>query len=577
MTRQYGSVLWIFLSTLVLASSYFLATQLNQLQSRNSRSVSEVAVLRQAIDGLLGYAIAQARDGDRPGSLPCPDTNGDGNAEPSCADANLVGRLPWKTLNLPELRDNSGALLWYALSSNFRNTSSSVINSDTAGQLSITDATTGTATESNVIAVVFAPGAPIEGQTRRNSNLLSDYLEGASGNTIFSRSQESTAFTAGQCFNGSPIACNDQLLTLNQEDLFDAIEPVVADRLNRAIPNELGKYFKAWNYYPFPAPFSAAPSSANQLIPQDSLVGTAGTRAGWLPLSRQLSALTFDAISTNLVFKGSGQNPPTGISCSDSSSDRLSCQFTQPCDGNGKSMGLQFQLKNAGNLFFASTAILINNGVVTTDYRSFTPEDIDTTTKRLSLSRAPNPTANLVIQHTLINSGNDQVDFAFALPGRTTAKCGASTINLSLSLNAPSKWGASEAFLDQITAPAQGDALYWFHKNQWYRQTVYVLAPAYAPGGAGRCGQNGEDCLSVTQPDGGRVSKIKVLLIFSGRVLAGQDRSSANSRAQPSNYLEYNDDPANRLQFDLKKVSKATLRANSKDGGFNDRFILISE
>jgi hypothetical protein len=67
------------------------------------------------------------------------------------------------------------------------------------------------------------------------------------------------------------------------------------------------------------------------------------------------------------------------------------------------------------------------------------------------------------------------------------------------------------------------------------------------------------------------------LLIFSGRVLAGQDRSSANSRAQPSNYLEYNDDPANRLQFDLKKVSKATLRANSKDGGFNDRFILISE
>ena len=575
---QRGSVLWIFLSVLALGSSYFLVTQMNQFQSAYLRSGSDVAVLRQAIDGLIGYAITQARNGERPGSLPCPDTNGDGIAEPSCANANLVGRLPWKTLSLPELRDNSGALLWYALSSNFRNTSSSVINSDTVGQLSITDAATGAVNESDVIAVVFAPGAPVEGQTRRNTKLLSDYLEGASGSTVFSRSQQSTAFTAGQCFRGTPIACNDQLLTLNQADLFDAIEPVVADRLNRAIPNELGKYFKAWNRYPNPVPFSTAPPSADQLISQDSLVGATGAGAGWLPISRQLSVLKIDASSVRLDFTGSSQNAPTGISCSDSSSEKLSCRLTQPCDGNDKSMTLQFNLKNAGNLFFASTVSVINNKVATTDYRSFTPEDIDTTTKRLSLSTLPYPTANLAIQHTLINSGDDQVNFSFALPGRTSAKCsGSNTINLTLTLNAPSKWSASEAFLDNVTEPAQGDPLYWFHKNQWYRQTVYMPAPAYAPGGSGKCGLKGEGCFIGIRPDGSRISNIKVLLIFSGRVLAGQDRSTTYSRTQLSNYLEYKDDPTNSLQFHIKTVTKASLKAKPSDGGFNDHFVLIGE
>ena len=574
---QCGSVLWIFLITLVLGSSYFLVTQMNQLQSGCSRSVSDVAVLRQAIDGLIGYAIAQARDGDRPGSLPCPDTDGDGNAEPSCANANLVGRLPWRSLNLPELRDNSGALLWYALSSNFRNTPSSVINSDTAGQLSIIDAVTGDVNDSNVIAVVFAPGAPVEGQTRRNTNLLSDYLEGASGSTVFSRSQQSTAFTAGQCFNASPIACNDQLLTLGQADLFDAIEPIVADRLKRTIPNELGKYFKAWNRYPYPAPFNTVPSSADQLISQDSLVGTSGAMAGWLPLSRQLSALTFDADSARLDFTGLSQNAPTGIDCSDSSSEKLSCRFTQSCDGNGKSMALQFKLKNAGNLFFASTVIININGVVATDYRSFKPEDIDTTTKRLKLSKLPHPTANLAIQHTLVNSGDDQVIYDFALPGRTYAKCSGNAIDLTLTLYAPSKWDASEVFLDDITSPALGTPLYWFHKNQWYRQTVYMLAPAYAPGGAGSCGPNSEQCFIGIKPDGSRISNIKVLLIFSGRVLAGQDRSTASSRAQPSNYLEYKDAPTNPLQFYMKTVTKETLKASPQNGGFNDYFVLIGE
>lgn len=527
---QRGSVLWILLGILVLGSSYFLITRMNQLQVPYSRSESDVAVMRQAIDGLIGYAITQARGESRPGSLPCPDTNGDGVAEGSCANANLVGRLPWKTLKLPELRDSSGALLWYALSSNFRNMSSSVINNNTAGQLSLIDAINGNITDSGIIAAVFAPGAPVAGQTRINTNLLSDYLEGANSSSVFSRSQTSTAFSVGQCYKGGAIACNDQLLTLNQEDLFDAIEPVIADRLSRAIPNELGKYFRAWNRYPNPVPFEKDPMS-----PQESLVGSAGTKVGWLPLSRDLGFLAYETSGVRLEFTGLSNNPPSGINCGASDADKLSCQLTQPCDGNGKSMRLQFSLKNAGNLFFASTFIANNNGISGADYRSFTPEDIDTTTKRLTLSVSPNPSANLVITHSLVYSGSDLINFDFALPSRTGAGCRNGQIDLRLTMNAPSapqKWDASSAFIESISAPDDRYPLYWFYANKWYQQLVYVLAPAYAPGGSGTCGRSGEDCIKAIWPDNTEKSNFKVLLVFAGRKLAGQDRSTANARAQ---------------------------------------------
>src|SRR5258708_29066232 len=43
-----------------------------------------------------------------------------------------IGRIPWKTLGIDDLRDASGERLWYALAHNFRKLSgTTVINSDT--------------------------------------------------------------------------------------------------------------------------------------------------------------------------------------------------------------------------------------------------------------------------------------------------------------------------------------------------------------------------------------------------------------------------------------------------------------
>src|SRR5690606_23241172 len=83
-----------------------------------------------------------------------------------------LGRLPWKTLGLPDLRDGDGERLWYAVSENFKNNPRSncdfpgqptCLNSNTRGTITvynrygkaIHDATM----QTGAIAVIIAPGA----------------------------------------------------------------------------------------------------------------------------------------------------------------------------------------------------------------------------------------------------------------------------------------------------------------------------------------------------------------------------------------------------------------------------------
>ncbi len=80
--------------------------------------------LAQAREALLAYGAERAISREvGPGYLPCPDTDDDGWAEATCGSlsgqlgqAERLGRLPWKTLGLPDLRDGYGERLWYAVS-----------------------------------------------------------------------------------------------------------------------------------------------------------------------------------------------------------------------------------------------------------------------------------------------------------------------------------------------------------------------------------------------------------------------------------------------------------------------------
>jgi hypothetical protein len=195
--RQAGQALLIFLALLaviIVAASVTVAR--GTQQSTSFRAAQTQVALNAAKQALVGYAAGVALTCPssgcfRPGELPCPDlvNNGLANAA-GCANANQrLGRLPWKTLGLPDLRDGSGERLWYAVSSSFVNNprtgyavSSSVVidpstacttpnatgclNSNTSGTITVRDQSgmvvnDGANQATAAIAVVIAPGSAL--------------------------------------------------------------------------------------------------------------------------------------------------------------------------------------------------------------------------------------------------------------------------------------------------------------------------------------------------------------------------------------------------------------------------------
>jgi hypothetical protein len=149
-------------------------------------------VLRQAKEALIGFAAtyAETHPGQPQGYLPCPDHDGDGSADPacSCSGYSVIGRLPWKTLGLPPLRDGSGECLWYAVSGNYKDKPKSKIyttpsnpncskkpspirtlTSDSDGLLRVKN-TQDEFIAKDVIAIIFAPGKIIKEQNRAVKN-----------------------------------------------------------------------------------------------------------------------------------------------------------------------------------------------------------------------------------------------------------------------------------------------------------------------------------------------------------------------------------------------------------------------
>lgn len=147
--------------------------------------------LAKAKDALIGYAATyrDSHPNEVFGYLPCPDTNNDGVADEPCGiqDVSAIGRLPWKTLGLPPMRDSAGECLWYAVSGRYKNSpKTTALNWDTTGQFAIQDASS--PLTNGVVAVIFAPRGALNGQSRTSgtnecsggsTNNVNAYLDGS--------------------------------------------------------------------------------------------------------------------------------------------------------------------------------------------------------------------------------------------------------------------------------------------------------------------------------------------------------------------------------------------------------------
>ena len=121
--RQRGGALLVLMLLVFLAGASWMLAQSGSMEGRNQLDKVTASAMAQAKEALIGRA---ATDNNRPGSLTCPDVDNDGvaNGDFGNCDA-LVGRFPWKTLDVPELLDGNGERLWYALSFNLRDHNSS--------------------------------------------------------------------------------------------------------------------------------------------------------------------------------------------------------------------------------------------------------------------------------------------------------------------------------------------------------------------------------------------------------------------------------------------------------------------
>ena len=273
--KQRGAALMVMLVIMVMGIAAVLVSSLSSSALQIERDKITADALAKAKEALIGFStsVNLFSGSARPGDLPCPDTNNDGSANTPCS-GNAIGRLPWKTLGLSDLRDGNGERLWYAVSANFKNSprtncpspgQAGCLNSDTVGTITVRssdgnviyDATQGT----GVAAIIIAPGDVLQRQDglqqNRSSagiNTASNYLDIANGRDNASFTDNTTnGFIQGRVkdSNGN-IIINDQLLVITQDNIMQAIQKRIAAEVKQCL-NEYATDPQNNGHYPWAA------------------------------------------------------------------------------------------------------------------------------------------------------------------------------------------------------------------------------------------------------------------------------------------------------------------------------------
>lgn len=230
--RQRGMVLPALLVLLAVGGVAWLLTQQDSTARRElQREQRSAEALATARDALLGFA-AIYRNPDHPNAdfayLPCPDLDGDGSSETCGSKGHAsAGRLPYLTLNLPDLRDGGGECLWYVVAGSVKNNPKpDALNWDTTGQIQLLD-TAGAAVRlagdplGQAVAVIIAAGPPLPDQQRNpgparcggddEARQLAQYVEGL---TLGGAGVTTLRTSSG----------NDRVATITTDDIFQALK-----------------------------------------------------------------------------------------------------------------------------------------------------------------------------------------------------------------------------------------------------------------------------------------------------------------------------------------------------------------
>ncbi len=251
---QQGSVLIIFLLSLLLLTNLYIFFIPDGNTGRLEAQQKTTLALARAKKALIAYAVTYSLNQSQGnlGFLPCPETihsTVEGISVLNCAiggtrHVNQLGRLPWKTLQIPELTDGAGECLWYAMSGSFSPSPRALmLNDDTPGMFQVfnTDGSLyiGNTIESRAVAVIISPGQPLAHQQRMNASKAfrckvphdlidaNNYLESFQGidNSIINQLTPDSLdrfISHSNIINNQKI--NDQIITISRADIFNAIK-----------------------------------------------------------------------------------------------------------------------------------------------------------------------------------------------------------------------------------------------------------------------------------------------------------------------------------------------------------------
>ncbi len=325
-SRERGAAFLAAVLVLALALAALLAAALAAGRQRGERDRATERALAQAREALIAYAADRPVNAVvGPGYLPCPDIDNDGWAESTCGSlagdvgqARRLGRLPWKTLGLADLRDGDGERLWYAVSTRYKGLLNCAASRgcvdmgppSAQGTITVRDASgrvVQDGTRRGAAAVVIAPGAALEradghaqargcapGDCGDDGRCLAappgraapcdprNYLDlaGAGGedNAAFvdrsdERSGNGDGFVSGPVvLAGGRLAVNDRLVALAERDVMPAVMRRVALEAAHCLRYYASRPENAGRH-PWPGPACAAPDASDG----------AGRRVGSLP------------------------------------------------------------------------------------------------------------------------------------------------------------------------------------------------------------------------------------------------------------------------------------------------------
>ena len=504
---QRGAVLMVMLVIMVVGSTTVLVNSLNASDLKITRQQQTVAALAKAKDALAGVAVGYS---DFPGSLPCPDTNDDGESDAGGTTGcpQYIGRLPWKTLGLPpDLRDGAGEQLWYTMSRNLRRYDSArPLTSDVSGTLSIT----GTNTANDLVAIVLAPGHALPGQNRSTtqtalcattnttivaSRCASNYLEGNNDN-LSTEANPVAGVNPNQNYQTAAASTtfNDQLIAVTSQYTFAPTEKRVAREVKICLDN----YAAAnGNKYPWAVPV-ADPSTLEQSA------GRNGTLFGRLPtLTPEVVTIMwakFDALRIAIETFASAKTETNRTAMVEASSQ---AQISANNVKNYYSDLNNIPVKDA------AAAIEIAANDISNLNTSSTTTDI--TTKQQTITTKSNDFSNLV----------------------------------------PSAWPNCTLFA----------STYW---NDWKNLIFYQVANGYKPGSAASCSGS---CLKIEGSGHSLAGSGNYRAVV---VLAGKKLTSTRTVTNISDYLE----SANLLpQSDITKPY-LTYRTNDPNYKTNNDLVL---